>query len=67
MLARVSLPPGITGRAQLLGFRGEIDRPEVPWVHFAHDFYSIANWSLPLDLKKFVHTPMSLLGGRAAR
>lgn len=64
--ARHRLPPGITGWAQIHGWRGEIDTPEKLRARFEHDLYYIENWSLWLDLKILIRTPLSLLDGRSA-
>ena len=64
--ARHRLPPGITGWAQIHGLRGEVDRPEALRARFAHDLYYIENWSIWLDLRILLRTPLSLLNGRAA-
>ena len=39
--------PGITGWAQVHGFRGDTSIPE----RIRHDIYYIENWSFPLDIK----------------
>ncbi|SFA78306.1 Undecaprenyl-phosphate glucose phosphotransferase [Poseidonocella pacifica] len=64
--ARHRLPPGITGWAQINGWRGEIDDPEKLRARFEHDLYYIENWSIWLDLKILFRTPLSLLDGRSA-
>jgi Undecaprenyl-phosphate glucose phosphotransferase len=64
--ARHRLPPGITGWAQIHGLRGEVDVPEKLQDRFAHDLYYIENWSLWLDLRILLRTPLSLLRNRVA-
>ena len=64
--ARHRLPPGITGWAQINGWRGEIDLPDKLQSRFEHDLYYIENWSLWLDLKILFATPMSLVKTDAA-
>ena len=59
--ARHRLPPGITGWAQINGWRGEIDEPDKLHGRFEHDMYYIENWSLWLDLKILLRTPLSLI------
>ncbi len=59
--ARHRLPPGITGWAQIHGFRGEVDAPAHLRSRFEHDLYYIENWSVWLDLKILLQTPQSLL------
>jgi lipopolysaccharide/colanic/teichoic acid biosynthesis glycosyltransferase len=60
------LPPGITGWAQVNGWRGEIDEPKKLRQRFEHDLFYIENWSLWFDLKILCATPMSLIRTDAA-
>jgi len=53
---RHRVKPGITGWAQIHGFRGETDRPEKMEQRVAHDLYYIDNWSLGLDLRIILRT-----------
>ncbi len=64
--ARHRLPPGITGWAQVNGWRGEIDDPEKLRARFTYDLWYIENWSLWLDLMILLRTPLSLLDTRSA-
>ena len=64
--ARHRLPPGITGWAQIHGFRGEVDVASKLHARFEHDLYYIENWSIWLDLLILLRTPPSLLWNRAA-
>lgn len=64
--ARHRLPPGITGWAQINGWRGEIDDPEKLRNRFAHDLYYIENWSVWMDLKILLKTPMCLFNTQSA-
>ena len=64
--ARHRLPPGITGWAQINGWRGEIDDPVKLTARIEHDLYYIENWSLWLDLKIVLRTPFSLMDTRSA-
>lgn len=41
--------PGITGYAQIRGFRGEVTSPEQIHQRVQYDIYYIANWSMKLD------------------
>jgi Undecaprenyl-phosphate glucose phosphotransferase len=59
--ARHRLPPGITGWAQIHGFRGEVDTQAKLRDRFEHDLYYIENWSIWLDLRILLRTPASLL------
>ncbi len=48
--ARHRVKPGITGWAQVHGWRGETDTQEKIQARVDHDLYYIENWSLWLDL-----------------
>jgi Undecaprenyl-phosphate glucose phosphotransferase len=58
--ARHRTPPGITGWAQINGWRGEIDDPEKLRRRFEHDLWYIENWSIRLDLYILAMTPIRL-------
>lgn len=64
--ARHRLPPGITGWAQINGWRGEVDDPESLRVRVAHDLFYIENWSVWFDLAILLRTPFSLFDTRRA-
>ncbi|WP_241525587.1 exopolysaccharide biosynthesis polyprenyl glycosylphosphotransferase [Pseudophaeobacter leonis] len=64
--ARHRLPPGITGWAQINGWRGGIDDPQKLTARFEHDLFYIENWSFWLDLKILFRTPLSLLSSKGA-
>lgn len=55
---RHNVKPGITGWAQVNGFRGELT-PETLKARIEHDLYYIDNWSLWLDLQIIWRTLMS--------
>lgn len=57
-LSRHRVKPGITGWAQINGLRGETDTPEKMRARVEHDLYYIDNWSLLLDLKILLLTPL---------
>ena len=59
--ARHRVKPGITGWAQIHGWRGETDTPEKIQGRVDHDLYYIENWSLWLDLYIIAMTPISLI------
>ena len=63
---RHKMKPGITGWAQINGWRGEIDDSEKLKKRFDYDLYYIENWSLLLDLRILVMTPISLFGSQGA-
>lgn len=49
-MLRYKVKPGITGWAQINGWRGETDTPEKMEKRVEFDIYYIRNWSLSLDL-----------------
>jgi Undecaprenyl-phosphate glucose phosphotransferase len=59
--ARHRVKPGITGWAQVHGWRGETDTVEKIMHRVNHDLHYIENWSLLLDLYIVVMTPVSLV------
>ena len=59
--ARHRVKPGITGWAQVNGWRGETDTQEKIQQRVEHDLYYIENWSVLLDLYIVAHTPFALL------
>ena len=64
--SRHRLPPGITGWAQINGWRGGIEASEDLRARVEHDLYYIENWSVWFDLKILWLTPLSLLNVRSA-
>ena len=58
---RHKVKPGITGWAQIHGWRGETDTPEKIQKRVEHDIYYIENWSLLLDAYILLKTPFALL------
>jgi Undecaprenyl-phosphate glucose phosphotransferase len=59
--ARHRVKPGVTGWAQINGWRGETDTQEKIQKRVEHDLYYIENWSLFLDLYILLSTPLALL------
>jgi len=59
--ARHRVKPGITGWAQIHGWRGETDTPEKIQKRVECDLYYIENWSLLLDLYILAATPFALI------
>lgn len=47
---RLNMKPGITGWAQVNGFRGETDTDDKMASRVEHDLYYIDNWSLGFDI-----------------
>ena len=64
--ARHKVKPGMTGWAQVNGWRGETDTVEKIEQRVAHDLFYIENWSPWLDLKILLLTPLAVLGGKNA-
>ncbi|MEO1282327.1 MAG: undecaprenyl-phosphate glucose phosphotransferase [Pseudomonadota bacterium] len=58
--ARHKVKPGITGWAQINGWRGETDTPEKIKKRVECDIYYIENWSVLLDLYILIKTPLAL-------
>jgi Undecaprenyl-phosphate glucose phosphotransferase len=59
--ARHRVKPGITGWAQINGWRGETDTHEKIQKRVEHDLYYIENWSVLFDLSIIARTPVALL------
>jgi Undecaprenyl-phosphate glucose phosphotransferase len=59
--ARHRVKPGVTGWAQINGWRGEIDTDEKIKYRTAFDLHYIENWSVLFDLKILFLTPFRLL------
>jgi Undecaprenyl-phosphate glucose phosphotransferase len=59
--ARHRVKPGITGWAQINGWRGEIDTQDKIQQRVACDLYYIENWSVLLDLYIMAKTPFALI------
>jgi Undecaprenyl-phosphate glucose phosphotransferase len=59
--ARHRVKPGMTGWAQINGWRGETDSQEKIQARVEHDLYYIENWSVLFDLYILAMTPFALL------
>jgi lipopolysaccharide/colanic/teichoic acid biosynthesis glycosyltransferase len=59
--ARHRVKPGITGWAQVNGWRGETDTHEKLQRRVEHDLHYIENWSVFLDLYILATTPFALV------
>jgi Undecaprenyl-phosphate glucose phosphotransferase len=64
--ARHKVKPGITGWAQINGWRGETDTEEKIQKRVEHDLYYIENWSVFLDLYILLKTPLTLISNKNA-
>jgi len=60
-MLRHKVRPGITGWAQVNGFRGITDTEEKMALRIEHDLWYIQNWSLWLDLKILLQTPLAMI------
>ena len=56
---RLNVKPGITGWAQVNGFRGATETDDAMSQRVAHDLYYIDNWSVMFDLHIIVLTVIS--------
>ena len=64
--ARHRMKPGITGLAQIHGWRGETDTEEKLQRRVEFDIQYIDNWSIWMDLYILAMTPLSLLNTKNA-
>jgi len=62
-MVRHCVKPGITGLAQVSGFRGEIETETDMINRIKFDVFYIENWSLILDLKIIFQTIINILKG----
>jgi lipopolysaccharide/colanic/teichoic acid biosynthesis glycosyltransferase len=58
--------PGITGWAQVNGWRGETDSSDKIQRRVEHDLFYIENWSIFFDLYILAKTPFALLKTESA-
>jgi putative colanic acid biosynthesis UDP-glucose lipid carrier transferase len=65
-MLRHKVQPGITGWAQVCGYRGETETIEKMRARIEHDLYYLRNWSLSLDLWIIVKTFLVLLRDKNA-
>ena len=61
---RLHIKPGITGLAQVKGFRGEIESDDDMVNRIKYDLFYIENWSLLLDVKIIVLTVINIFKGQ---
>ncbi len=64
-MVRHFVRPGITGWAQVNGFRGETRTPDLMERRVELDVWYLENWSFWLDLKVVVRTVTNMLGKEA--
>ncbi len=63
---RLNVKPGITGWAQINGFRGLTDTDDAMQARVEHDLFYIDNWSIALDLYIMLMTVVSARAFRNA-
>jgi putative colanic acid biosynthesis UDP-glucose lipid carrier transferase len=63
LMARHRILPGITGLAQVRGFRGAIEKNTDIIGRVKLDLFYIKNWSILLDIKIIINTLFSLFKG----
>lgn len=63
---RRRVKPGLTGLAQIKGFRGPTPTPASIERRVQHDLLYIDNWSFGLDLMILAQTPIELIRGQNA-
>lgn len=62
-MVRLYVRPGITGLAQVRGFRGEISTDEDMINRIKYDVFYIENWSILLDIKIIIQTVVNIFAG----
>jgi putative colanic acid biosynthesis UDP-glucose lipid carrier transferase len=62
-MLRHFVKPGITGLAQVRGYRGEIERENDILNRIKFDIFYIENWSLFLDIKIIFQTVLNAIAG----
>ncbi len=62
-MLRLLIKPGITGWAQVNGFRGQTDELWKMEKRVQHDVWYIENWTLALDLKIVIRTIINAIHG----
>lgn len=65
-MQRHKVKPGITGWAQVNGWRGETDTLDKMKMRVDHDIFYIRNWSLPMDIKILILTLLKTFDGKTA-
>jgi Undecaprenyl-phosphate glucose phosphotransferase len=59
--ARHKVKPGVTGWAQINGWRGEVDTADKIQARVEHDLHYIENWSVLFDLYILLLTPIRII------
>ncbi|MBU2926789.1 exopolysaccharide biosynthesis polyprenyl glycosylphosphotransferase [Winogradskyella psychrotolerans] len=62
-MVRHTVKPGITGLAQVSGYRGNIEKDSDMHNRVKYDIFYIENWSMFLDLKIIIKTVLNVIKG----
>ena len=62
-MIRHYLKPGLTGWAQVNGYRGETENPVLMEKRVEHDIWYMENWSLMLDIRIIFMTIFNIFKG----
>ncbi len=62
-MVRLYVKPGVTGLAQVRGYRGEIETDDDMARRIKFDVYYIENWSFLLDIKIIIQTVVNIFQG----
>ena len=62
-MVRHFIKPGITGLAQVSGFRGEVEDDDFIKNRVKYDIYYLENWSIIMDIRIIFKTVFDALGG----
>ena len=62
-MIRHHVSPGVTGLAQVRGFRGEIETDEDMINRIKYDVFYIENWSIWMDIKIIIQTVVNIFKG----
>jgi putative colanic acid biosynthesis UDP-glucose lipid carrier transferase len=65
-MMRHKVNPGITGLAQVLGYRGETRTVEAMQKRVEYDLEYLRNWSLTLDLRILLRTLRVIFNDKTA-
>ena len=65
-MVRHFLKPGITGWAQVSGWRGDTDSEQGLRRRVEFDIYYMEHWSILFDIYVMLRTPLIMLSGKGA-
>jgi putative colanic acid biosynthesis UDP-glucose lipid carrier transferase len=63
---RHKVKPGITGWAQICGYRGETDTLDKMEGRIKHDLFYLQHWSIWMDIKIILLTPLAAIQNKNA-